>query len=97
MKGYKNYRVTLEHVTDQNIDTFDTVFCTTEKEARKAATKMSKSKKFNWLKNQKNNYGELPNDVRVWIYSDEDSNDDFVQGTHTMLFRNGRCEKSTIG
>jgi hypothetical protein len=40
MKGFKNYQVTLEHVTDSNIDTFDTVICATEKQARKEAIKM---------------------------------------------------------
>jgi len=97
MKGFKNYQVTLEHVTDSNIDTFDTVICATEKQARKEAIKMSKSKRAKQLKTQTNHFGELPNIVRVWAFSNEDDNDYFVQGKHTFMYEDGVCTYSSVG
>lgn len=97
MKGYRNYNVTLEHVTDSNIDSVEYVKCKTEKEARRVMVKMSKSKKAQQLKTTKNNWGELPNLVRVYASSTEEDNDDFVQGVHILMYEDGVCTHSSVG
>lgn len=97
MKGYRNYNITLEHVTDSNIDSVEYANCKTEKEARRIMAKMSKSKKAQQLKTTKNNWGELPNLVRVYAISTEEDNDDFVQGVHVLMYENGICTYSSVG
>lgn len=97
MKGYRNYNVTLEHVTDSNIDSVEYVKCKTEKEARRVMVKMSKSKKAQQLKLTTNNYGELPNSVRVYAISTEEDNEDGALGVHVLMYEEGVCTYSSVG
>lgn len=97
MKGYRNYRIALEHVTDAQIESFDYAECNTEKEARKVMAKMSKSKKAEKLKTTQNQYGELPNAIRCYAKSDEDSNDESVNGVHVLIYEDGECTYSSCG
>ena len=97
MKGYKNYRITLEHVTDSEIECIDYAECVTEKQARKIMAKMSNSKKAKDLRSMTNRFGDLPNVVRVYAISNEDDNAEFVQGVHIMMFENGICTYSSAG
>lgn len=97
MKGYRNYNITLEHVTDSNIDSVEYVKCKTEKEARKIMAKMSKSKKAQQLKTTLNNFGELPNLVRVYASSTEEDNDDGTLGVHVLMYEEGVCTYSSVG
>lgn len=97
MEGYRNYKVTLEHVTDSHIDTYQSYECATEKEAIKKARSLSKSSLAKLLKIRQNQFGEMPNVVRVFVSSNECDNDDFVTGTHIMIFEDGVCKLSTIG
>ena len=97
MKGYRNYQITLEHVTDLEIDSFDYAQCTTEEQARKIMTKMSTSKKAQTLKTQPNNFGMLPSVVRVYAMSNENDNDDWIRGVHVMIYEDGICTYSSVG
>lgn len=97
MGQYRNYFITLEHVTDRNIDVVECSERVTLKAAIKEATRMSKSRKAKNLWNIKNHYGELPTTVRVWVMSDESSNPEFVWGVHTMEFVDGKCTHNTVG
>lgn len=97
MKGYKNYNITLEHVTDSHIECIDFAKCETERQARKIMAKMSRSKKAQQLKTTKNNWGDLPNLIRVYAMSNENDNDEFVQGVHVMMYEDGICTYSSVG
>ena len=97
MKGYRNYRISLEHVTDAQIESFEYAECNTEKEARRLIAKMSKSKKAEKLKTTRNQYGELPNVVRCYAISDENSNDEWVNGVHVLMYEDGKCTYSSCG
>lgn len=89
----KNYRIDLEHVTDGHIDIHDSAERVTKKAAINAAIKMSKSELAKQLLTEKNQYGDLPNVVRVFVYSEEDEDG----CRHTMMFVNGVCTYDTVG
>lgn len=91
----KNYRIDLENVTDHNIEILDSYRRVTEKAARNCAKKLSLSKAFKDAKNY-DNRGEQGK-VRVWVWSDEGSNNEWEYGTHTMEYVDGKCTYETRG
>ena len=92
----KNYRIDLEHVTDNHIEIVDFNTRVTKKAAINLAKKLSSSKKFHKLNGSKNIWGDKGY-ARVWVYSDESSNEDWEYGRHTMMFENGECTYDTVG